>query len=428
MTLPNTNEPDPIELWVLLLLSGGQKMTVHDLVRILNRTLDVIWQVLQRLKNWKYVKDEKGKYMITIEGIEYLALKGISATEPDYDPAPKDFIKKIRLPFFSSWSELLIWLTFPFTCFIITLFIASLFTAESQFLSPEINQSYIWLIYLGIIGIYVGLSIHYVIETKRLVVFRGGKVFSQRGPGAIFVLPLVDHIKIVDMREKSKEINKEPCLTRDKLLIQAGFYISWQIDEPISSLTKVFNVEDSIVLLSTAILRTTISEYILEDGLKMRKAMNSLIRNRIEQKVGDWGVKIINTEVRELQPPENVMKEIEKRFNAELEKEAARAKNDIEIEALQGLFQIGSRMDDRTLDLIKTLRASPHQDKIEEVLPKETLEYLSRNPNADSIHLELPLSSLLPTVDFYEKTEEFVKALESVMHFIGHEQSFLRMF
>lgn len=85
-------------------------------------------------------------------------------------------------------------------------------------------------------------------------------------------------------------------------------------------------------------------------------------------------------------------------------------------------------MDDRTLDLIKTLRASPHQDKIEEVLPKETLEYLSRNPNADSIHLELPLSSLLPTVDFYEKTEEFVKALESVMHFIGHEQSFLRMF
>jgi len=336
-----------------LLLSGGQKMTVHDLVRILARTLDVIWQALQRLKNWKYVKDEKGKYMITIEGIEYLALKGISATEPDDDPAPKDFIKKIRPPFFSSWSELALWAATPLIIIIIALSSIVSITWGYNYVAPIkiFDQIMIAVVSTGIIVLYIRASHHNVMENEKLVVFRSGKAIAKKGTGHAFLLPLVDNPKKVDLREKSKEISKEPCITKDKLLIQAGFYISWQIDDPISSLTKVSNVEDSMHLFSTAILRTSISEYNLEDAMKMRKALNNLIRTRLEQKTGDWGVKINNTEIRELQPPEDVMRSIENRFMAKLEKRAATTKADAKIESLQKLFQIGSRMDDRTFNL-----------------------------------------------------------------------------
>ncbi|HNC10075.1 MAG TPA: SPFH domain-containing protein [Anaerolineales bacterium] len=336
-----------------MLLSGGQKMTVHDLVRILARTLDVIWQALQRLKNWKYVKDEKGKYFITIEGIEYLALKGISASEPDDDPAPKDFIKKIRPPFFSSWSELALWAAMPLFLLTLAAIIIPSITWGYNYVSfwKTSYQILVAIACVALIGLYIRMSYHKVMEHERLVVFRGGKAIAKKGPGHVFLLPLVDNPKKVDLREKSKEINKEPCITRDNLLVHAGFYISWQIDDPIPSLTKVSNVEDSVLLLSTAILKAALSEYNLNDALQMRKAINNLIRTRIEQKIGDWGIKVNNTEIREIQPPEDIMKAMQNQLTATLESQTTLAQTDAQVEALRRLFAIGSQLDDRTFSL-----------------------------------------------------------------------------
>ncbi|MBL8061774.1 MAG: hypothetical protein JNK32_02055 [Anaerolineales bacterium] len=406
----NINEPDPITLWVLLLLSGGQKLTVHDLVKLLNRTLEVVWAALQKLKNWKYVKDDKGKYMITNEGIEYLALKGISATEPEDDPAPKDFVRKIKPPFFSSWNELLVWAALPLILLIPTMIIIPIITRGYNFVSIDkiVYQVLVAVLYVAIVVLYVKFSHHNIVESERLVIFRGGKAIGKKGAGHVFVLPLIDNPKIVDMRERSKEINMEPCITKDNLLVHAGFYISWQIDEPIPSLTKVSNVEDSMTLLSTAVLRSTISEYTLEDALKMRKAINTLIRNRIEQKIGDWGVKINNSEIREIQPPEGVMKSFQNQFTADLEKQAALTKTDAKVEALQKLFAIGSQMDDRTFNLkyLETLEKIGDGPSTKFIFPMEFMHLLeefvksqiSRNGN-NSGNAETSARRISPTDD-----------------------------
>jgi regulator of protease activity HflC (stomatin/prohibitin superfamily) len=349
----NNDDLDPISFWVLLLLSGGQKFTFHDLVKSMNQSKESVWEALKILQEKKFAKNEKSMFMIDFEGVVYLTRQGILASEADEDPKPKEFKNKLKPPFFSSWADLLIWLAFPLILLIPTIWAASFFTAGFNFVSVEkrVYQYGTWLIYIGLIALYVKLSYHYILETDRLVVFRRGKAIGKKGPGLVFVLPIIDHVKIVDMREKSLEIKKEPCLTRDSMLLNAGFYITWQVDEPIPSLTKVAKVEDSMSLLSAAALRTSVAQFSMEEAMERQRGLNTLIRTRIEHKAGDWGVQVNSTELRELTPPDNVMKRIENRFKAELESEAALTKSDAQVESLRRLFQVGSRIDDRTFNL-----------------------------------------------------------------------------
>jgi len=378
---PNVNNaPDPIFLWVLLMLSGGQRFTARELAEVPGRPTGNLWDALQTLLGRQFIRSEKGRFIIAPAGVEFLAFRGIIAAEPEDEPERKDFIKKIRPPFFSSFTELFIWASTPLILLIPTLAFASAATAGYNFISIDkrLTQISIWSLYVAIVILYTWLSHHYIMENERLVIFRSGKAIGKKGPGHVFLLPLIDNPKKVDLREKSQEIKKEPCITRDNILLNAGFYISWHIDDPILSLTKVSKVEDSMSLLCAALLRATIAEYSLRDALRMQKAINTLICTRIEHHSGDWGVHVNNTEVRELQPPDGVMKRIENQFNATLESEAALTKSDAHVESLRRLFQIGSRIDDRTFNLkyLDTLEKIGEGPSTKYVIPMEFFNLL----------------------------------------------------
>lgn len=404
----DNDDLDPISFWVLLLLSGGQKFTFHDLVKSMDQSKESVWEALKLLKRKHYAKNGDSMFMIDFEGVEYLTRQGILASEAEDDPKPKDFKNKLKPPFFSSWADLLTWLALPSILLIPTIWISSLFIQGFNFISWErrIYQYGTWLVYLGLLALYVKFSYHYVMESERLVVFRGGKAIGKKGPGPVFVLPLIDHVKTVDMREKSLEIKKEPCITRDKMLVHAGFYVTWQVDDPIPSLTKVSKVEDSMSLLSTAVLRAAIAEFSMEDAMERRRALNTLIRTRIGHKADDWGVQVNSTEIRELQPPDHVMKQIENRFNASLENETALTKSDAQVESLRKLMAIGSRMDVRTFNLkyLETLEKIGEGESTKYIIPMEFFHMLeewiqtqtNRNGHAPPANGNNPAGQLPP--------------------------------
>ena len=340
------NELDPIAFWVLLLLSGGQQFSFHDLVKTMDRSKESVWEALQTLQSNKYAKNENSKFMIDFSGVEYLNKRGILANEAEEIPTSKDFKKKVKPPFFSNWTEMFIWLTLPAMLFLIAAVATFILTFGYNYVSVEkrVYQTAIWVAWLILSAIYVKLSYHHVIENERIVVFQSGEAISKKGPGHFLLLPLIQHPKKVDLRERPLEIKKEPCLTRDKMLITAGFYMSWQIDDPIPSLTKVSSVDDSVSTLSAAVLRSTIAEYNMDDAIERQRALNTLIRARIEHKVADWGVQINNTEIRELQPSDSMMKQLENRRRANLESESERARSKAKVKSLQQFLTIGAGM------------------------------------------------------------------------------------
>lgn len=343
----NSDDLDPIAFWVLLLLSGGQHFTFHDIVKTMNKPYENVWDALQTLQEKKYAKNDNSKFMIDFAGVEYLTKRGILAAEAEEEPKPKDFDKKFKPPFyFMNWTELVFWLAPLFIVSLLSILGHYSVTAGYTYISNDkiIKQGAIWVLFATFVILYFWLSFHRIMQNEKLVVFRAGRVVNKRGPGNVILIPLIYNPKKVELRQRTKEFTHEPCITKDRMLIQAGFFFSWHIDDPIPSLTKVTNVDDSMTLLAAAVLRATIYECTMDEAMERRPALNRLIRVRIEHKSADWGVEVDDTEIRELQPSDQVMKQIENRHNAELERDATLVRNDAKVQSLQQFMTLGAGM------------------------------------------------------------------------------------
>jgi len=93
-----------------------------------------------------------------------------------------------------------------------------------------------------IVGLIVlSNSIKIVKEYKRLVVFRFGRSIGQRGPGIVFLIPIVDSPVMVDLRELFLEIPQQTCITKDNAPISIDFLIYWKVIDPERSVIQVGN-------------------------------------------------------------------------------------------------------------------------------------------------------------------------------------------
>ena len=381
MFTTNNDEIDNIPFNVLLLLSGGQKLTFKDITHNTEQPSERIRVALQTLFSKKLTTSDKGRYIISPEGIEFLSKRGFPASEPADDPSPEMFKNKLKVNFFGSWNELAQWVIFPLLLLFLGFIVGLVYLIGKQ----DSSQPYLRL--LSIVSIlliliflffYVKKSWQNVGETEKMVVFRLGKFVSIRESGPALIVPLLDKPKIVDTREKSKEIKDEPCLTRDRILVRMGLLITWEIDDPTKSLIKVVDAEEKMHLFTIAVLRAVVSEFSLEQILENRSGMANLIRIRLERTVGEWGLSINSLEIRDTKPPEGFLQTIQKRFIANLESETALTHTDAQVESLRRLFAIGSQLDEKTFRLkyLETLTKIGEGPSTKYIIPMEFVHLL----------------------------------------------------
>src|SRR5207249_10247460 len=95
-------------------------------------------------------------------------------------------------------------------------------------------------------GIIVAISIlssaiKIVREYQRLVVFRLGRSIGQKGPGVVYLIPIIDRAVLVDLREVFLEIPAQTCITKDNAPISIDFLIYWKVIDPALSVIQVGN-------------------------------------------------------------------------------------------------------------------------------------------------------------------------------------------
>jgi regulator of protease activity HflC (stomatin/prohibitin superfamily) len=117
----------------------------------------------------------------------------------------------------------------------------------------------IGIILWGIVAlIVVGLllsSIKVVREYQRLVVFRLGRSIGARGPGVVFLIPLVDRAVWGDLREQYLEIPRQTCITKDNAPIDIDFLIYSRVMDPALSVIQVRNFAGASQGIATTTLR-----------------------------------------------------------------------------------------------------------------------------------------------------------------------------
>jgi len=184
---------------------------------------------------------------------------------------------------------------------------------------------------LCIVGFFVIViynAIKIVKEYQRLVLFRLGKTKGERGPGIVFVWPVIDQVVWVDLRESYLEIPEQTCITKDNAPISVDFLIYWKVLDPSASVIQVRNFAGAAQGIATTTLRAIIGDIPLDDVLAKREQINEVLRTKLDEVTGRWGVKVTSVEIREIQPPAEVQTAMTKQMAAERHRRAVVTESD----------------------------------------------------------------------------------------------------
>jgi regulator of protease activity HflC (stomatin/prohibitin superfamily) len=169
-----------------------------------------------------------------------------------------------------------------------------------------------------IIGVLVLMSaIRIVPEYIRLVVFRLGRCVGSKGPGIVFLIPIVDRAVKVDLREQVREIPHQTSITKDNAPISIDFLWYFKVLDPTESVLQVGNFESASQGMATTTLRAVIGGIPLDDVLSEREHINNMLRTRLDEVTERWGVKVTNVEIREIIPPREVQEAMNRQMSAE---------------------------------------------------------------------------------------------------------------
>ncbi len=165
--------------------------------------------------------------------------------------------------------------------------------------------------------IFLANAIKVVPEYQRLVVFRLGRSLGDKGPGLILLIPVIDRAVRVDLREQVREIPQQTSITKDNAPISIDFIWYYKVLSPTDSVLQVGNFELAAQGMATTTLRSVIGGILLDDVLSERETINNILRTRLDEVTGRWGVKVTNVEIREIIPPRDVQDAMNRQMSAE---------------------------------------------------------------------------------------------------------------
>lgn len=168
----------------------------------------------------------------------------------------------------------------------------------------------------------LAMAIRIVREYQRLVVFRLGRVIDTKGPGIVFLIPLVDRAVTVDLRERYLEIPHQSAITEDNATISIDFIIFYKVVQAGMSVVEVENFAGAAQNIAATTLRSVVGDMSLDDVLAKREQMNEILRVKLDEVTERWGVKVTNVEIREIIPPPSVQEAMTRQMSAERSRRA----------------------------------------------------------------------------------------------------------
>jgi regulator of protease activity HflC (stomatin/prohibitin superfamily) len=160
-------------------------------------------------------------------------------------------------------------------------------------------------------------AIKIVREYQRVVVFRLGRSIGLKGPGFVLIIPIVDKVVWVDLRELYLEIPHQTGITQDNAPISIDFIVFYKVVDATMSVLQVQNFAGAAQNIAATTLRSVVGDMTLDDVLSKRERMNQILRDKLDEVTERWGVKVTNVEVREIIPPPAVQEAMTRQMSAE---------------------------------------------------------------------------------------------------------------
>jgi regulator of protease activity HflC (stomatin/prohibitin superfamily) len=184
-----------------------------------------------------------------------------------------------------------------------------------------------WFFLVLVLIWFISMGIRVVRPTQRALVERMGKYNRFRQPGFAWIIPVVERLIKVNITEMMVNAEPQTIITKDKLNAQvdAQVYFKVKIDEESvkASQYNVFDYKYQIVNLARTTLRNIIGTLNLNEANSDRNRINNELMSTLLRETANWGIEVVRTELKEIDPPKDVQDTMNKVVKAENEKQAA---------------------------------------------------------------------------------------------------------
>src|SRR6188768_3721082 len=176
-------------------------------------------------------------------------------------------------------------------------------------------------------------------EYERGVIFRLGKLLGAKGPGVIFLIPIVDRMVRMDLRVVTISVEKQEVMTRDNVPVTVDAVVYFRVVDPQSAVVKVENFLKATSLMAQTTLRSVLGQAPLDDLLSQRDVINQKLQEIIDKQTEPWGIKVTAVEVKEVSLPDSMKRAMAKQAEAERERRAKIVNAEGEYQAAEKMVQ-----------------------------------------------------------------------------------------
>ena len=166
-------------------------------------------------------------------------------------------------------------------------------------------------------------SARIVKQYEKGLVLRLGKYRATVDSGLTFLMPLVEDMLTVDMRERVINVEPQKVITKDNVSVTVDAVIYYRIIDPVKATFEVQHFAYAATTLAQTNLRNLIGDKSLDETLTARDTINANLRSVLDEATNTWGCKVTRVEVQKIDPPVDITEAMSRQMKAERDKRAA---------------------------------------------------------------------------------------------------------
>jgi regulator of protease activity HflC (stomatin/prohibitin superfamily) len=191
------------------------------------------------------------------------------------------------------------------------------------------------LVFFGVI--LLAASVRVLREYERGVIFRLGRLIAQKGPGLIFLIPIIDRMVRVELRTVTLNVPPQEVITRDNVPASVNAVAYFRVVNPNDAIVQVENYLSATSQIAQTTLRAVLGRAELDTLLSERDRLNDELQKIIDEQTEPWGIKVTTVEIKDVEIPQTMQRAMARQAEAERERRA-------KIISAEGEFQAADKL------------------------------------------------------------------------------------
>ena len=178
------------------------------------------------------------------------------------------------------------------------------------------------IIVAAVIFISAATGIKIVRPWEKGLIERLGKYQRTADSGLTVIIPFMERLKKVDIREQVHDVPPQAVITKDNVVVEVDAVIYYEVTDPVKVTYNVANFYMAVTKLAQTNLRNLVGDMALDESLTSRETINTQLRQILDDATDKWGVKVTRVELQRIEPPTDVTDAMHRQMKAERDRRA----------------------------------------------------------------------------------------------------------